>query len=170
LNPRRIVAAILLIVVVTLIVYPPLSTGTVSVRFKSKGVGSADHLYITVNLIELHEAGVDNRTGWNLISNATRTIDLIDPDSLASFVVEGTVHTGWYDMIAIQVASASLVQGSNETALELSSEQYYATVPLVLKTFSRLTVTVQFSFNATEAASTSILRLELEAVLTPPLG
>jgi hypothetical protein len=162
-NPKRIVAGILLIVVAAMIIYPPLSTGTVSTRFTGKGVGSADHLYVTVGLIELHEDGADNRTGWNQISNKTITLDLMNPKSLADSVVRGTLHTGRYDTISIHVASASLVTGSNQTMLALSSEQYSATISLVLKTFSESTITIQFSFNVTEAAHTGTLSLMVEA-------
>jgi hypothetical protein len=162
-NPRRIVAGILLIVVAAMIVYPPLSTGAVSLKLVGKGVGAADHLYITIDLIELHEEGADNRTGWNRISNKTITLDLMNPKSPADSIVKGTLHTGRYDTVSIHIASASLVTGSNQTILALRSEQYFAKISLVLKTFSESTITVQLNSDVTEAVRTGTLNLLMEA-------
>jgi len=162
-NSKRIVAAILLVIVAAMIIYPPLSTGDVSIEFTSKGSGSANHLYVTISLIELHEAGVNNSTGWNRVSNATVTLDLVDSNSLAHAGVKGTVHTGHYDAISIAVNSATLVIGSNETALALSTELYATNIPLIVKTQSMSAVTVEFSFDIREITSTNTLSLVLKA-------
>jgi len=162
-NLRRIVAAILLIIVAVMIIYPPLSTGTVSIQFTSKGLGSASHLYVTISLIELHEAGVDNSTGWNRVSNMTITLDLMDSKSLVDSLAKGTIHTGHYDTISITVDSAALVIGSNETTLALSTERYVTNVPLIVKTQSMSAVTVEFNFDIAEMVHTNTLSLMLKA-------
>jgi protein associated with RNAse G/E len=87
----------------------------------------------------------------------------MDSKSLAGSIVKGTLHTGWYDTISIHVASASLVIGPNQTTLALPSEQYLATVSLVLKTLSESTINIQLKFNLIEMTRTGTLNLVLEA-------
>jgi hypothetical protein len=166
LNPKRILAVILLIVVAIMIIYPPLSKGTVSVRLSEKALGPADHLYVTVSQIKIHDAGVDNQTGWHTISNNTVTLDLMNSQSMTDFVAKGTLASGWYDMVSIRIDSASLVSGSNKTSLGLPSDQFNANVSLLIKTLSASTLTVQVTFNTAEMMHTGILNLKLEAIAT----
>ncbi len=162
-NPRRIVAVILLIVVATMIVYPALSKGTVSVRLTEKTTASADHLYITISEVEVHDEGLDNSTGWHTISNSTRTLDLMNSQSVTDYVAKGTLPSGWYDMISIHIVSASIVTGSNKTSLALPSDQFAANVSLLVKTLSESTINVQFTFDPAEMKQTGVLSMRLEA-------
>jgi hypothetical protein len=166
LNPRRIVAVILLLLVAAMIFYPAFSKGTVRMRFVGNGVGSADHLYVTMGPIEVHDAALDNQTGWQKVSNQTVMLDLMNRKSLSEFTAKGTVQTGWYDMVSIHVVSASLCMGSNETVLALSSDQYAADISFVIKTSTEATVIIGFNFDVQEIARTSTLSLELEASIS----
>jgi hypothetical protein len=82
-------------------------------------------------------------------------------------VVDGTIHSGRFDMIALNIVSASLTTASNETTLALSTERYVAIVPLVIKSFSDSTITIQFSYNISEMIVTHTLNLKLEATAMP---
>jgi len=117
-------------------------------------------------MIEVHDAGLDNQTGWHKVSNQTVDLDLIDQKSLSEFIAKGTVHTGWYDMVSIRVISASLVMGSNETSLALSSDQYSADISLVIRTSTESTLIVQFNFDVQDIGRTGILSLELKATIS----
>jgi len=162
-NSRRIIAAVLLVIIVIMIIYPSLSVGTVSVRFDSKGTGSAEHLYITLSMIQFHEAAFDNQTGWTDALNKTVTLDLIDQTNLAESSVKIMVRTGHYDKVAIHVSSASLVLGSNKTDLALSSERYVAEVPLVLKLAEGAQMALQLSYNISAIQATGIFDTVIEA-------
>jgi hypothetical protein len=147
-NSRRIIAAVLLVIIVIMIIYPSLSVGTVSVRFDSKGTGSAEHLYITLSMIQFHE---------------TVTLDLIDQKNLAESSLEMMVRTGHYDKVAIHLSSASLVLGSNKTDLALSSERYVVEVPLVLKLAEEAQMTLQLSYTISAIQATGIFDTVIEA-------
>jgi hypothetical protein len=162
-NSRRIIAAVLLVIIVIMIIYPSLSVGSVSVRFDSKGTGSAEHLYVTLSMIRFHDSDFDNQTGWTDALNKTVTLDLIDQTSLAASSVKIMVRSGHYDKVSIHVDSASLVLGSNKTDLALSSDRYVAQVPLLLKFAEGAQITLKLGYNISAIQATGIFDTVIEA-------
>jgi len=120
-NLKQVIAAIGVIGLLVILVYPALATGTVAVSIKAGKTSLADHIYVTVVDVSGHRAGESGDQGWELIANQSRTIDLVTMDNSPTLLGTGQIPASSYDMIRIDIANVTWVYKHNSTDLQLQS-------------------------------------------------
>ena len=120
-NLKQVIAAIGVIALLVIVVYPALATGTIAVSIKAGKISLADHVYVTLTDVSGHRAGQSGDQGWELIANQSRTIDLVTMGNSPSILGTGQIPASSYDMIRIDIANVTWVYGKNSTSLQLQS-------------------------------------------------
>ena len=120
-NLKQIIAAIGVIALLVIIVYPALATGTIEVSINAGKISLADHVYVTLTDISCHRAGQTADQGWELIANQSRTIDLATMGNSPTILGTGQIPVSNYDMIRIDIANVTWVYKQNSTNLQLQS-------------------------------------------------
>ena len=115
------IAAIGVIVLLVMVVYPALATGTIAVSINAGKISLADHIYVTLTDISGHRAGQSGGQGWELIANQSRTIDLVTMGNSPTILGTGQIPVSSYDMIRIDIANVTWVYKQNSTNLQLQS-------------------------------------------------
>ncbi|MGO9644638.1 MAG: DUF4382 domain-containing protein [Candidatus Bathyarchaeia archaeon] len=120
-NLKQVIAAIGVIVLLVMVVYPALATGTIAVSINAGKISLADHIYVTLTDISGHRAGQSGDQGWELIANQSRTIDLVTMGNSPTILGTGQIPVSSYDMIRIDIANVTWVYKQNSTNLQLQS-------------------------------------------------
>jgi hypothetical protein len=122
-NSKQVVAAVSAIVLVVILVYPALSTGTVSIILKSSNIENADHVYVSVGDVWVHRLGHSSSDGWELVSNQSQTVDLISLKNSAVTFGKGQVPVGGYDGIKMAISNVTWVFNKTTTRLSVQIPQ-----------------------------------------------
>ncbi len=94
-NSKQIVAAVSAFVLLVILVYPALSTGTVSIILRSTNIENADHVYVSVGEVWVHRLGQSSSDGWELVSNQSQTVDLVSCGELGRDIRKGAGPCRW---------------------------------------------------------------------------
>ena len=140
-NSKQVVAALAAIVLIVIIVYPAVTSGTVSVSIRATGITQADHVYVTINGIWAHPAG-QSTSGWSLISNKTQTFDLLSVENATKALGSGTLSSGSYDSIRIELTNVTWVFNKTTTTLGVTSPELEAPVTFTVGTGSSPSITI----------------------------
>lgn len=127
-NSKQIVAAVSVVVLLVIVVYPAVSTGSVVIRVSSIKPDNAEHVYVTINGIWAHQNGQSSFEGWKLVFNQTQTVDLVAQENSSITLPKGQLSVGSYDAIRIQMANVSWV--FNKTVTNLTPEPSQLSVNL----------------------------------------
>src|SRR5208337_2402910 len=119
-NLKQVIAAIGVIVLLVMVVYPALATGTIAVSINAGKISLADHVYVTLTEFWVHRAGQSGES-WELIANQSRTIDLVTMGNSPTILGTGQIPVSSYDMIRIDIANVTWVYKQNSTNLQLQS-------------------------------------------------
>ena len=122
-NSKQIVAAVSAILLVVVLVYPALSTGTVSVMLKSTNIENADHVYLSIGEVWVHRLGQSSSAGWELVSNQSQTVDLVSAKNSAVTFAKGQVPVGGYDEIEMTISNVTWVFNKTTTNLSVQIPQ-----------------------------------------------
>jgi hypothetical protein len=120
-NLKQVIAAIGVIALLVIVVYPALATGTIAISIKAGKISLADHVYVTLTDVSAHRAGQSGDQGWELIANQSRTIDLVTIGNSPTILGTGQIPASNYDMIRIDIANVTWVYKQNSTNLQLQS-------------------------------------------------
>ena len=125
-NSKQVVAAVSAVSLVVILVYPALSTGTVSIILGSTSITNADHVYVLVGDVWVHRVGQSSSDGWRLVSNQSQTVDLVSlKDSTLAFA-KGQVPVGRYDEIRMAISNVTWVLDQTTTRLSVQIPQLQA--------------------------------------------
>ena len=127
-NSKQIVAAVSAIVLVVILVYPALSSGTVSVTLKSTNIQNADHVYVSIGQVWVHRLGQSSSGGWELVSNQSQTVDLVSVKNSAVTFAKGQVPVGGYDGIKMTISNVTWVFNKTTTSLSVQTPQLQTTL------------------------------------------
>jgi len=119
-NSKQVAGGISLIVLLAILAYPALSTGTVAVSLRSLVNVTADHVYVTVRDVWAHQNGQSQSQGWKLLTNISRTVDLVSLRNVP-LLISGQMPVGSYDSIRADFANVTLVSRGTSTAMQLDS-------------------------------------------------
>ncbi len=122
-NSKQIVAAVSAVVLVGILVYPALSTGTVSFILRSTNIENADHVYVLVGDVWVHRLGQSSSDGWKLVSNQSQTVDLVSLKDSAVTFAKGQVPVGGYDGIKMAISNVTWVFNKTTTRLSVQIPQ-----------------------------------------------
>ncbi|HUK28368.1 MAG TPA: DUF4382 domain-containing protein [Candidatus Acidoferrales bacterium] len=140
-NSKQVVAAIAAIVLIVIIVYPSITSGTVSVSIRASGIKQADHVYVTISGIWAHPAG-QSSSGWTSISNKTQTIDLLSIENTTKLLGSGMLSSGSYDSVRIELTNVTWVFNKTTTTLGVTSPELDAPVNFTVGTGSSPSITI----------------------------
>jgi len=124
---KQIIALGVLLMIALLILVPPLLSGSLNVAVSSSSPVSAEHLYLTVGEIRAHRAGASDPSGWSLVTNASRQIDLAVANASQS-AASGSLPLGEYDTIRVRVTNATVIVNNTSKQARLASSVF--TIPV----------------------------------------
>ena len=122
-NSKQIVAAVSAFLLLVILAYPALSTGTVSIILRSTNIENADHVYVSVGEVWVHRLGQSSSDGWELVSNQSQTVDLVSVESSAVTFAKGQVPVGGYDGIKMTISNVTWVFNKTTTSLSVQIPQ-----------------------------------------------
>jgi len=136
-NSKQIVAAISTILLLVILIYPALASGTLSFSLESKTIPKADHVIITITGIWAHRQGQSPNQGWELVVNSTKSIDLMSlvtsPD-----VVKGNAPVATYDNLRIDVSNVTWVFNGTSSNPQLESDQLTSNILFTVRSSQNL--------------------------------
>lgn len=141
-NSKQVVAVISIVVLLVVLAYPALSTGSVSVVIGSKKIENADHVYVTIEDVWVHTAGQASFEGWHMLSNQTKTIDLVSLANSTTALGEGDISVASYDKVRIDVSNVTWVFNKTNTKLQLDSPQLPASLDFTVKAGKEVAITL----------------------------
>jgi len=134
-NSKQLLAAISVVLLIVVLVYPAVTTGTVAVMIKSSKLEEADHVYVSVTKVWAHRKGQEGSIGWELISNETKQVDLTTLENASAPLIDGQISVSNYDAIKIELSNVTWVFNSTVTKLQISSTQLQAAVDFTVQAF-----------------------------------
>jgi hypothetical protein len=141
-NSKQIVAAVSAVILVIILVYPALSTGTVSVSLGSKPVANADHVYVTVDGVWVHEKGQSSTAGWKSVFNQSQVVDLISPTNTTKALATSQLPVADYDAVRLVMSNVTWVFNKNTTQLAPASRNVDANIEFTLAAGKSVAITI----------------------------
>ncbi|MEM2943098.1 MAG: DUF4382 domain-containing protein [Candidatus Bathyarchaeia archaeon] len=171
---RQILAAVLLLIVVMVILYPTTATGTVNLsaqyeqavveaeppvgRLVFKGI---TNIYVSFSEVRIHSANEENETGWLPISFGTPSIDLVDlKNEFGTILVTPTVPVGEYNGVMLVFSNVTAV--FNGTTAQVESVPAYTVVGHRFNVRSGLETNLRLKFTVDYRALNSSRRVFFE--------
>ncbi|HYV99825.1 MAG TPA: DUF4382 domain-containing protein [Candidatus Acidoferrum sp.] len=165
-NLKQVIAAIGVIVLLVIVVYPALATGTIAVSIKAGKISLADHVYVTLTDVSGHRAGQSGDQGWELIANQSRTVDLVTMGNSPSILGTGQIPASSYDMIRIDIANVTWVYGKNSTTLQLQSSLVSANLNFTVQAEKNVGVELTLSGQSLNVVGTQYFSPTLTATVS----
>ncbi len=165
-NSKQVVAAIGIVVLLAVVVYPALTTSTVSVLVRSAKIEKADHVYVTVDNVWAHRAGQTSDVGWELISNQTKTIDLVSLANSQTNLGNGQVTVANYDAVRIGISNVTWVFNKTTSDLSVQSPELPANLDFTVKAGQETTITLTLTGEQQTITGTNLFMANLNATLS----
>jgi hypothetical protein len=136
-NSKQVVAAISVVMLLVILIFPALSSGSLSISLESKSIPEADHVIITITGIWAHRAGQIKSQGWELVFNSTKSVDLMSlvasPD-----VIKGKAPAAAYDTLRVDVSNVTWVFNGTSSYLQLESDQLTSSIDFTVRSSQEL--------------------------------
>jgi len=150
---KRIAAVFLICVILFLLIYPSIGSGTVILKVRSTPVTtepSVERIYVTCKLVMAHPSNVANNSGWRVLANETRRLELVALANTTELFAESRLAAGKYDMIKIQITNASAIINGTEVELEAPPKDVMITVEFTLRIDRETTILLDLQSNYQE--------------------
>ena len=129
---KRIIAAIVLLVIAFLIVFPPLANGGVKVTLSSTASAHADHVYVTFGEISAHRMDTSGPSAWQTISNRSTLVDLTLAN-MSETIALGTLPLGQYETIRLKVTNATAIVNGTSQKVQLESSVFTISTAFLIR-------------------------------------
>jgi hypothetical protein len=170
-NSKQIVAAVSAVVLVVILAYPALSTGTVSILLRSPKTQGADHIYALVGDVWVHRLGQPSSEGWEPVFNQTQTVDLISLDNTTMAFAKQQIPVGGYDGIRMEVSNVTWVFSNRTTSrLSVESPQIQTKLMFTAQAGREVTITMVLSGQMKDVTGTKFFASNLNATLSGVSG
>jgi len=140
-NSKRVVAAISLVLLLVILIYPALASGSLSISFKSTSIPQADHVFITIKDVWAHRSGQGQDQGWELVYNKTETLDLISLVTSPN-MIKGNAPVAVYDTLRVDITNATWVFNGTSNNLQLESEQLTSNIDFSVRSSQDVPLTI----------------------------
>ena len=150
---KRVAAVLLTCIILFVLVYPSIGSGTLILKVRNTPVkteSSVERIYVTYKLVMAHPSNVANDSGWRVLSNETRRLELVALTNTTELFAESRLAAGKYDMIKIQITNASAIVNGTEVKLEAPPRDVMITVEFTLRIDRETTVLLDFQSNYEE--------------------
>jgi len=165
-NSKQIVAAISAIILVVILAYPALATGTVSIVLNSAKIQQADHVYATVENVWVHHAGQPGSSGWELLWNQSQTVDLVTLQANGMKFAKGQVSAGSYDSIRMNISNVTWVFNKTTNKLTIELSQLQTKLEFTAQAGRESTITLILTPEQEQIAGAKVFVSNLNATLT----
>jgi len=164
-NSKQVVAAISVVLLLVILIYPALSSGSLSISLESKSIPAADHVLITITGVWAHRAGQIQSQGWELVFNTTKSVDLTSlvksPD-----MIKGDAPVATYDTLRIDVSNVTWVFNGTSNNLQLESGQLTSNIDFVVRSSQDLPLTIVIAGRSEILQGQRFFAATLNATLT----
>jgi len=144
---KKIVAVFLTCIILFLLVYPSTGSGTLQLRVKNTPVKieqTVERIYLTYKLVTAHPSNMANDSGWRVVANETRRLELVALTNTTELFVQSRLAAGKYDKIKIQITNASAIVNGTEVKLEAPPRDVTIVVEFTLRIDRETTVLLDF--------------------------
>jgi hypothetical protein len=131
-NSKQVVAAISVVVLLVILIYPALSSGSLSISLESKSIPAADHVIITITNVWAHRTGQIQSQGWELVFNTTKSVDLMSLVSSPD-VIKGNAPVATYDTLRVDVSNVTWVFNGTSSNPQLESGQLTSSIDFTVR-------------------------------------
>lgn len=150
---KRIVAVFLTCIILFLLVYPSIGSGTILLRIRNTPVKTeqtVEQIYVTYKLVMAHPSNMGNDSGWRVVANETRRLELVALTNTTELLLQSRLTAGKYNMIKIQITNASAIVNGTEVKLEVPPKDVMITVEFTLRIDRETTILLDFQSNYQE--------------------
>jgi hypothetical protein len=165
-NSKQLLAAVSVVILVILLVYPTLSTGTVSVAIRSMKFEKADHVYLTVYSVWVHQTGQSSSAGWKLLANNSQTLDLVSLANSTKSIATGQVPLAGYDSIRLDVSNVTWVFNKTTSTLLTASPNLDSSLDFTVAAGRSLSITVVLSGHQEVIGTSKLFAASVNATMT----
>jgi len=147
---KKIVAVFLTCIILFLLVYPSIGSGTLQLRVKNTPVKTeqtVERIYVTYRLVTAHPSNMANDSGWRVVANETRRLELVALTNTTELFVQSRLAAGEYDKIKIQITNASAIVNGTEVKLEAPPRDVTIVVEFTLRIERETIVLLDFQSN-----------------------
>ncbi len=141
-NSKQTVAAFSVVLLMVILIYPAVSTGNISVTIGGIRIDKADHVYVIVGGVWVHERGQSNSTGWKSVYNQSQTVDLISLENLTKPLATSQISVARYDAVRIGLSNVTWVFNKTTTRLLTASPTLDANLEFTLVAGRQLTINI----------------------------
>jgi hypothetical protein len=141
-NSKQVVAALSVVLLLVILIYPAVGSGNISVTMGGLKIDKADHVYVTVGGVWVHERGQSNATGWKSVSNQSQTVDLISLENLTKPLATSQISVARYDSVRLSLSNVTWVFNKTTTSLLIASSNLDANLEFTLVAGRQLTITI----------------------------
>jgi hypothetical protein len=153
---KRIAAVFLICIILFLLVYPSIGSGTLILKVRNTPVKTehlVERIYVIYKLVMAHPSNVANDSGWRVLANETRRLELVALTNTTELFAESRLTAGKYDMIKIQITNASAIVNGTEVKLETPPRDLMIAVQFTLRIDRETTVLLDFQSNYEEIST-----------------
>jgi hypothetical protein len=141
-NSKQVVAALSVVLLLVILIYPAVSTGNIAVSIGGLKIDNADHVYVTIYGVWVHERGQSSSTGWKSVSNQSLTVDLISLENSTKPLATSKVSVARYDSVRLSLSNVTWVFNKTTTNLLTASSNLDANIEFTLVAGKPLTITI----------------------------
>ncbi len=167
-NSKQVVAAASAVILIILLAYPALSTGTVTVRLSAEKIANADHVFVTVGNVWIHHSGYSQSDGWEVVTNETQTVDLVNLTNTPLSFSSGQLPVGGYDTVRMQLTNVTWVYNKTTTKLSVQSTQLQTSLQFTLQSGRGTSILMMISGHQEQIQGSEVFVCSIYATLTGP--
>jgi uncharacterized protein DUF4382 len=167
-NSKQIVAALSVVLLLVILIYPAVSSGNISVTIGGLKIDQADHVYVTVGGVWVHVRGESNATGWKSVFNQTQTVDLISLENLAKPLATSQISVARYDSVRLSVSNVTWVFNKTSTSLLVVSPNLDANLEFTLVAGRALTINILLGGQEEVIGASKLFQGTMTATVTQP--
>lgn len=164
-NSKQIVAAISVVALLVILVYPALAAGAVTVQIRSSKMEKADHVFVTIGDVWVHRSEQSGSEGWQLISNQSQTVDLVTLENTTTLFVKGQISLGDYDTVRMEISNITWVFNKTTTNLEVESSQIQSNLDFTVQAGRETIITLVLTGQQQEIRGTNFFVPTLTATV-----
>jgi len=164
-NSKQIVAAISVVALLVILVYPALAAGAVGVQIRSSKMEKADYVFVTIGGVWVHRSGQSESEGWQLISNQSQTLDLVTLENTTTLFGKGQISLGDYDTVRMEISNITWVFNKTTTNLEVESSQIQSNLDFTVQAGRETIITLVLTGQHQEIRGTNFFVPTLTATL-----
>lgn len=165
-NSKQVLAAASAVVLIVILVYPAISTGTLAVHVRSAAIKDAEHVYMRVKEVWAHRAGQPDSEAWDLVTNQSQTIDLISIQETSVLLGKVQLSLGHYDAIRMTVSNVTWVFNGTSTDLQLEFSELYTQIEFTIQAGRESVITLTVGGHQEEVRGARMFIASVNSTLT----